>query len=121
MITNMQIVNHIRDDGWQIHAIFNMGGWDDLPCQLVSRGGDEYRVKGMWMPDEDGVCGVTDLNERFVEAASAAYDKAMTEIFGDDWRKIEDGRTRVMEWRSREVTSGLGCGRSLRTLPIWST
>ncbi len=36
MITNMQIVNHVRADGWQIHAIFNLDKWGGWPCQLVS-------------------------------------------------------------------------------------
>jgi hypothetical protein len=99
MITNMQIVNHVREDGWQIHAIFNLDKWGDLPCQLVSHvDGGGYRVKGMWRPDDHGTCGFTDLNERFVDRAADAYGVAMTAIFGAEWYKVTDGRTRVMEW-----------------------
>ena len=103
MIKNMQIVNHVREDGWQIHAIFNLDVWGGWPCQLVSHPKDisGYIVKGMWRPDERGICSFSDLNERFADQAAAAYDDAMSDIFGAGWREIDDGRTRVMEWAER--------------------
>ncbi|WP_198476188.1 hypothetical protein [Aquamicrobium zhengzhouense] len=103
-IKNMQIVNHVRSDGWQIHAIFNTERWGGWPCQLTSHvDGGGYIVKAMWCPNERGICSFTDLNEQITEAAASAYDDAMIEVFGEDWFKIEDGRTRVMEWKSRKA------------------
>lgn len=100
MITNMQIVNDVREDGWQIHAIFNMEKWGGWPCQLVSHvDGGGYQVKGMMRSGRQGYCGFLDLNDKFVEPAAAAYDDAMTAFFGPDWYKVEDGRNRVLEWK----------------------
>lgn len=99
MITNMQIANHVREDGWQIHAIFNLDKWGGWPCQLVSHAdGGGYHIKGMLRPDEHGICGFADLSNQFVEQAVTAYEAAMANMFGLDWYKAEDGRTRVMEW-----------------------
>lgn len=104
MITNMQIVNHVREDGWQILAIFNLDRWGGWPCQLVSHPDEGvYRVKGLSKPNaKTGICSLIDLNDSFADEAAKVYDTAMTDIFGEDWYKITDGRNRVMEWKPRK-------------------
>ncbi|MGP2492280.1 hypothetical protein ACTDI4_11715 [Mesorhizobium sp. PUT5] len=97
MITNMQIVNHVRDDELRVLAIFNLDGWGDWPCQLCADN-EKQEFFALGMNRTGGDLGWVRLSAPVVDAAIAVYDADMTAIFGDDWRNIQDGTARVLEW-----------------------
>lgn len=97
MITNMQIVNHVREDGIQVLAIFNVAGWDEWPCQLCADNGKQ-KLFALGMRKTDRGPRWVNQSAIVVDAAQSVYDKDMTAMFGTDWRDIQDGRTRVLEW-----------------------
>ena len=97
MIENMQIVNHVREDGIRVLAAFNVEGWGGRPCQLVADNSNrELFALGMYKAR--GGPRWTRMSRSVTDAAAASYDSAMSAIFGKGWRDIQDGTTRVMEW-----------------------
>lgn len=96
MITNMQIVNHVREDGLRVLAIFDFEKWGG-PCQLVADVESKQKYTLGWMRRDQNGSWVR-LNGAISVEAWGVYDKAMTELFGVDWRKIDDGTTRMLEW-----------------------
>ena len=97
MITNMQIVNHVREDGIYVLAIFNLDGFSPWRCHLLADNrGSELSALGL-RKSTRGLRWVR-MSDSVIDAAFVVYQNSMSKIFGYDWNCISDGRTRMLEW-----------------------
>lgn len=103
MIANMQIVNHVREDDIRVLAIFNLESFPDTPCQLCADN-EKQEFFALCMRKTARGISWTKMSAAVVDSAVAAYDTDMTAIFGDDWRNIQDGTARVLEWVFNRAT-----------------